>query len=46
MEEAYSRAGLMTALYEARSVSICLPHHVALSAFIICSALCGCIEML
>ena len=39
MEEAYSRAGLM-------SVSFCLPHHVAVSAFIICSGLCACTEML
>ena len=36
MEEAYSRAGLMTAM----SVSFCLPHHVAVSAFIICRC-CG-----
>ena len=28
------------------SVSFCLPHHVAVSAFIICSGLCACIEML
>ena len=35
MEEAYSRAGLMTALYVAMSVSFCLPHLVAVSAFII-----------
>ena len=34
MEEAYSRAGLMTALYVAMSVSFCLPHSVAVSAFI------------
>ena len=26
-------------------VSFCLPHHVAVSAFIICSALCACTEM-
>ena len=41
MEEAYSRAGLMT-----MSVSLCLPHPVAVSAFIICSSLCACTEML
>ena len=46
MEEAYSRAGLMTALYVAMSVSSCLPHHVAVSVFIICSGLCVCTEML
>ena len=28
MEEAYSRAGLMTGLYVAMSVSFCLPHVV------------------
>ena len=33
MEEAYSRAGLMTALYVAMSVSFCLRHPVALSVF-------------
>ena len=37
--EAYSRAGIM-------SVSFCLPHPVAVSAFIICSGLCACTEML
>ena len=42
MEEAYSRAGLMTAM----SVSFCFPHPVAMSAFIICSGLCSCTEML
>ena len=46
MEEAYSRAGLMTALYVAMSVSFCLSHPVAVSAFIICSGLCACTEML
>ena len=35
MEEAYSRAGRMTTLYVALSVS-CLPHSVAVGAFIIC----------
>ena len=39
MEEAYSRAGLM-------SVSFCLPHPVVVSGFIICSGLCACTEML
>ena len=38
MEEAYSRASLITALQVAMSVS-CLPHPVAVSAFIICSGL-------
>ena len=38
MEEAYSRAGLMTA-------SLYLPHPVAVSAFIICSGVCACTEM-
>ena len=28
------------------SVSFCLPHPVAVSAFIICNGLCGCTEML
>ena len=46
MEEAYSRAGLMTALYVSMSVSFCLPHPVTVSAFIICSGLCDCTEML
>ena len=46
MEEAYSRAGLMTALYVAMTVTFCLPYHVAVSAFIICSGLCACTEML
>ena len=46
MEEAYTRAGFMTALYVAMSVSFCLPHPVAVSAFIICSGLCACTEML
>ena len=42
MDEAYSRAGLMTALYVAMSVPICLPHPVAVSVFITCSGLCAC----
>ena len=46
MEEAYFRAGLMTALYVAISVSFCLPHPVAVSAFMICRGLCACTEML
>ena len=46
MEEAYSRAGLMTALYVAMSVSFCLPHPVAVSAFIICIGVCACTKML
>ena len=45
MEEAYSRDGLMTTLYVAMSVSFCLPHPVAVRAFIICSGLCACTEM-
>ena len=45
-EEAYSRAGLITALYVAMSVSFCLPLPVAVSAFMICRGLCACIEML
>ena len=28
------------------SVSFCLPHHVTASAFMICSGLCACTEML
>ena len=40
MEEAYSRVGLMTALYVAMSVSFCLPHPVAVTNFIICRGLC------
>ena len=46
MEDAYSRAGLMTVLYVARSVSFCLPHPVAVSALIICRGLFTCTEML
>ena len=42
MEEAYSRAGLITALYVAMSVSFCLPHLLAVSAFMICRGLCAC----
>ena len=46
MEEAYSRAGLITALQVVMSVSFCLPHPVAVSAFMLCSGLCACTEML
>ena len=46
MEEAYSRAGLITALYVAMSVSFCLPNPVAVNAFMICRGLCECTEML
>ena len=46
MEERYSSAGLITALYVAMSVSFCLPHPVAVSAFMICRRLCACTEML
>ena len=45
MEEAYSRSGLMTALYVTMSVSFCLPHPVAVSAFMICRGLCAATEM-
>ena len=45
MEEAYSRAGLITVLLVAMSVSFCLPHHVAVSAFIMCRGLCACTEI-
>ena len=41
MEEAYS-----SILPVAMSVIFCLPHTVAVSAFIICSVLCACNEML
>ena len=46
MQEAYSGAGLITALYVAMSVSFCLPHPVAVSAFMICRGVCACTEML
>ena len=45
MEEEYFRAGLITDLYAAMSVSFCLPHLVAVSTFIICRGLCACTEM-
>ena len=41
MEEAYSRTGLITALYVAMSVSFCLPHPVAVSDFMVCRDLCA-----
>ena len=46
MEEAYYRAGIMTALYVAMSVSFRLSHAVLVSAFIICRGLYACTEML
>ena len=46
MEDAFSRAGLRTNLQVAMSVSFCLFHPVAVSAFLICSGLCACTEML
>ena len=46
MEEVYSRAGLITALKVDMAVSICLPHPVAVSAFMVCRCLCACTEML
>ena len=46
MEEAYSRAGLMTTLKIVMSISFCLRHPVAMSVFIICIGLCACTEML
>ena len=45
MEEAYSSAGIMTALKVSMSVSFCLPHPVAVSVYIICSGVCACTEM-
>ena len=46
IEDSYCRAGLMTALYVAMSVTFCLQHPFAVSAFIICKGLCACTEML
>ena len=46
MEEAYSRAGLITALYVAMSVSFCLLYPVVVSAFMICRGVCACTEIL
>ena len=48
MEEAYYRTVLMTALYVAMSISFCLPHPVAVGAFIIEDCVrvlrcCGCV---
>ena len=45
MEEAYSRVGLIPALYVAMSVSFCLSHPVAVSFLMICRGLCACNEM-
>ena len=45
MEEAYSRAVFMTALYVAMNVCFCLPHPVSVSAFIICIWVCACTEV-
>ena len=45
MEEAYSRAGLMTALYVAIRVAFCLLQPVAVSDFIFCRGMCACTEM-
>ena len=45
-KRAYSRAGLMTALYVAMSVSFCLSHPVAVSDFVICRGLCASTEKL
>ena len=46
MEEASSRAALITDLYVAMNISFCLPHPVAVSAFMICRDWCACTEML
>ena len=46
IEEAYSRAGLIAALCIAMSVSFCLPHPVAVNAFMICRGLCACPDIL
>ena len=46
MEETYSRADLMTALWVAMSVSFCFLHADAVSALIICRELCACPGML
>ena len=50
MEEAYSRDGLITALYVAMSVSFCLPHPVAVSAFLsfveVCVRVLRCCEVI
>ena len=41
----FVNAGLITALYVVMSVAFCLPHPVAVSAFMICRGLCACTEM-
>ena len=46
IEEAYSRVGLITGFYVDMRVSICLPQPVVVSAFIICSGVCVCTDML
>ena len=46
MEEAYSSASLMIALWVSMSVSFCLPHAVVVNVFIICRGLCACTEMM
>ena len=43
MEEAYTRAGFITALYVAMSVSFCLPHLVTVSNLMICRGVCVCV---
>ena len=45
MKEAYSRAGLITALYVSMRVSFCVSHPVAVSAFMICRSMCACTEI-
>ena len=45
MDEAYSRDGLMTALWVATSISFCLPHVVPVSAFITCRGFSACVAM-
>ena len=44
MEDACSKAGFMSALWVDMSVSFCLPHAVAVGAFIICRGLCACTD--
>ena len=45
MEEAYCRAGLLTALKGSHECLLLYPHHVVVSTFIIRSGLCACTEM-
>ena len=45
MEEAYSRACLITILYIALSVS-CSPYPVEVSTFIICRSVCACTNLI